>query len=848
MMDISRDGCHEMAGREIVAYRRLLNALFLSVLLGMVMLSSVSVQGQTYQELEDLVKKTEHIMNPKISDNGKWAAWYSSKNDLQETTVMISSTDVDKKQWGRQNVSKWVFGKDKISLLGDNRLEVLDLMKGKSIYFDHVKSMDYLEGEGLWIVHYQAGENGRLEIYNDQLKLQAQVDQVSFFSKKGKDLFVIKKTDTLSELYVLKHKGFHKLRSTPHPIQDVWLSGLASGGHLVAELHKDGIAAVYISEDHQVVLMDDDLKGFQSFTPEFSQDDENVFLVFSKVVYPQKENVQLWYGTEKQLGKYTRGYVEKYKLIWDPVGQCKTVVSNSSYSSETPIGKKGFFLKLLDDQQMSDKADRQSGRGYDQLVLWDRKKDHHSLLMRFQGKMVIHPKGTSVLALSDKGWMLYDFLSGMCRDTQMPSHAVPYYTSDHQVLWISGGKLILENLLDLRQSTLADFGNFDVQAVNADVRQTPFGYGKHFGSVNLDQLLVVKVSDPEKEKFTYASIDKKGKVDLIVPETSDYQSEFRKAGNANAYVWITENYNKAPVIMAKRNRKAGKEIYQSNKGLKGAAAFKRIVVRYKGADGANLSGALFLPENGGNSLRYPVVTHIYESQHHLTNRYFKASFLNGLGINEALLLHSGVGVFLPDISYSEKGPALSALESVHNALDQLVNIKQVDRTKLGLVGQSFGGYETSFIAGNSERFAAYIAGAAVTDPIRMFYSFNKGFDAPEYWRVEGRQYEFKVPLADDAEKYIKNSPIMFAQNVSSPILLWAGSGDTNVDFEHTRSLFIALRKYRKPVVALIYKEEQHALIQPHNQKDLSLKMLDWWNYHLKDEKNIVWIEKQMKGM
>lgn len=184
---------------------------------------------------------------------------------------------------------------------------------------------------------------------------------------------------------------------------------------------------------------------------------------------------------------------------------------------------------------------------------------------------------------------------------------------------------------------------------------------------------------------------------------------------------------------------------------------------------------------------------------------------------------------------------------MNNALDELVKIKGVDSTRLGLVGQSFGGYETSFIAGHSKRFAAYIAGAAVTDPLRMFYSLNKGFDAPEYWRVEGRQYEFKTPLADNPEKYIKNSPIMFAQNVSSPIMLWVGTGDTNVDFEHTRSLYIALRKYRKPVIALFYKDEQHALMQQSNQKDLTLKMMDWWSYFLKDKKDIPWIDKQRKG-
>lgn len=84
-------------------------------------------------------------------------------------------------------------------------------------------------------------------------------------------------------------------------------------------------------------------------------------------------------------------------------------------------------------------------------------------------------------------------------------------------------------------------------------------------------------------------------------------------------------------------------------------------------------------------------------------------------------------------------------------------------------------------------------------------------------------------------------------HVSAPMLLWAGTNDGNVSPEGSKSMFIALRKYKKPVVALLYDKEKHALMKPETQKDLTIKILDWFNYHLKDRNDIPWIQKYRKG-
>ncbi len=49
------------------------------------------------------------------------------------------------------------------------------------------------------------------------------------------------------------------------------------------------------------------------------------------------------------------------------------------------------------------------------------------------------------------------------------------------------------------------------------------------------------------------------------------------------------------------------------------------------------------------------------------------------------------------------------------------------------------------------------------------------------------------------------------------------------------------------MVALFYQDEGHSLLQKTTQKDLSVRMLEWLDYFLKDKRDVEWIDKQMKG-
>ena len=71
--------------------------------------------------------------------------------------------------------------------------------------------------------------------------------------------------------------------------------------------------------------------------------------------------------------------------------------------------------------------------------------------------------------------------------------------------------------------------------------------------------------------------------------------------------------------------------------------------------------------------------------------------------------------------------------------------------------------------------------------------------------------------------------------------------DENVQWEHTMEFYIGLKRYAKDVIALFYGDGYHTFYDnPQNNEDLRWRSLDWWDYFLKDKKDISWINKQLK--
>lgn len=254
------------------------------------------------------------------------------------------------------------------------------------------------------------------------------------------------------------------------------------------------------------------------------------------------------------------------------------------------------------------------------------------------------------------------------------------------------------------------------------------------------------------------------------------------------------------------------------------------IIDYTGTGGKKLQGALYLPANYEPGKAYPTVIYIYEKLTQGTHQYTPPGYRGGF--NKSIYTSNGYAVLTPDITYRINDPGKSSIECILPALDAAINTKVVDGAKVGLHGHSWGGYQTAFGITQTDRFKCAIAGAPLTDLISMYSSVYWNSGSANQPIFESSQGRFTAGYWDEQEAYIRNSPVFFAKNVKTPLLLLHNDKDGAVDFTQGIEYYNTLRRLQKPVVMLQYKGENHGLAKTENQKDYAVRMREFFDHYL----------------
>jgi dipeptidyl aminopeptidase/acylaminoacyl peptidase len=185
------------------------------------------------------------------------------------------------------------------------------------------------------------------------------------------------------------------------------------------------------------------------------------------------------------------------------------------------------------------------------------------------------------------------------------------------------------------------------------------------------------------------------------------------------------------------------------------------------------------------------------------------------------------------VFYQEKEPGKSALDCVEQAVNYVIAIGLADSNKIGISGHSFGGYETNYIITQTSRFKAAVSGAGITDITSWYFSNSKSLHLPEYWRSETQQWRMGKSFFDDKDLYLRHSPILYADRVTTPLLSWAGKMEVNLPYEQGILFYNALRRAGKKNVLLLYPRDHHVIEIKQNQIDLSKRISNWFDSYLK---------------
>jgi dipeptidyl aminopeptidase/acylaminoacyl peptidase len=201
----------------------------------------------------------------------------------------------------------------------------------------------------------------------------------------------------------------------------------------------------------------------------------------------------------------------------------------------------------------------------------------------------------------------------------------------------------------------------------------------------------------------------------------------------------------------------------------------------------------------------------------------------------------GYFVLQPDIVYAGGEPGPSALDAVEHALDAAVATGHVDPSAMGLIGHSWGGYQAAYLPTRTNRFAASVAGAAITDFISFPGTVHWSGGGEEFSHWETGQARMARPPWEDLEGHLESSPINFIDELDTPVLVMHGDDDGVVDFRQGLQYYNYARRAGKPVVMLMYPGAGHGLSDESQQVDYHRRILEWFGHYLKGEPAPRWI-------
>lgn len=246
----------------------------------------------------------------------------------------------------------------------------------------------------------------------------------------------------------------------------------------------------------------------------------------------------------------------------------------------------------------------------------------------------------------------------------------------------------------------------------------------------------------------------------------------------------------------------------------------------------SVDGVLLYPSNYNPQKKYPMIVHIYQTQTQELNAYKNPSLLDQRGFNSSNFTTQGYFVCLPNMIYEIGNTAEITSKCINAAVQKIIDKDIIDKDRIGLIGHSYGGYETNAVVTHKNPFRTAISGASYSDLAADYLHVAWDFKTADYRRYEFGQMRMGSTLFEDPERYHKNSSILKADAISIPILLWSGADDQHVDVNHSYKLHMALRRLQKNSVMLIYPFEKHVIQKPTNQIDLSTKIKEWFDYYL----------------
>ncbi len=640
----------------------------------------------------------------------------------------------------------------------------------------------------------------------------------------------------------------------------IWSTrNLGAAGH-PARVGEDSIPKDWsINEGHTLEFSHDGTRLLYGTSPkptpdpEPKPDDENVSVDVWNWKDERLQTQQLIEAKEER----TRGYLAVYD-----VAQRRSLQVGDRSTPEPILANRGDgrYALISDPHPYPREGSWTGAERADLYVLNLATGVRATLAKRFLGEQVLSPSGAYV-ALFDgeaKTWTAVDLVNGRrtSLSAQIPTSVVdelddhPDFAPPYGIVgWTSAdGRAIVADRYDLWSCdpTGKTAPSRLTSGRRMNVRYRPIRLDREERFLNLADLPLDAFNEENKWDGV-ARLTARG-VETLISAPKSFGG-FVKAKNAGTLVFTRQDFVEFPDLWATKalDLAHATKITNANPQQAKYNWGTSELVSWTSLDGVPLQGILIRPENFTFGKKYPLIAYFYERDSDNLYRY-SAPAPSASTINLPLFASKGYCIFIPDIPYKVGFPGESAVNAILPGIQSVVSRGYIDPKRIGIQGQSWGGYQVAFLVTRTNMFACAEAGAPVGDMFSAYGGIRYGSGVVREFQYEHGQSRIGGTPWDSTLKYVENSPVFWADKIQTPLMIMSNDKDGAVPHTQGIELFTALRRLDKPSWMVVYNEEDHNLVHRKDRKDLSIRLSQFFDHYLLGAPMPVWMSKGVPAL
>lgn len=402
------------------------------------------------------------------------------------------------------------------------------------------------------------------------------------------------------------------------------------------------------------------------------------------------------------------------------------------------------------------------------------------------------------------------------------------------------------------------YDRYDIWAFSPDGKTEPKNITQGFGRSNQITFRVQRL-DPEarflgknqdlildafdhktKENgFFRKAINSSKAPELLMMAPASFSS-LVKAKDVDTYLYDKASYVNSPDVYITKDFKTNTKLSSTNPQQANYNWGTAELFTWTTPKGYKSEGILYKPENFDSSKKYPMIVYFYEKLSEGLYNYI-APAPTPSRLNISYFVSNGYLVFAPDISYEIGHPGKSAEEFINSGVNELKKNAWVDGAKVGIQGQSWGGYQVAHLITATDMYAAAWSGAPVVNMTSAYGGIRWESGMNRQFQYEKTQSRIGATLWEKPELYLENSPLFNMPKVKTPVVIMSNDADGAVPWYQGIEMFTALKRLGKPAWLLNYNNEAHNLVQRQNRKDIQIREQQFFDYYLKGAKAPVWM-------